>query len=54
MSNPVQRLLELAELQHALVAEHRFEELAAVHADRDRVLATLPAPRATTAAQRPL
>ena len=44
MSDPVQRLLELAEIEHTMVAEHRFEELAPVHDERDRVLATLPSP----------
>lgn len=43
MSDPVQRLLELAEVEHRMVADHRFEELAPVHDERDRVLATLPA-----------
>ena len=42
MSDPVQRLLELAEIEHTMVAEHRFEELAPVHDERDRLLAALP------------
>ncbi len=44
MTDPASRLLELAELEHRMVAEHRFEELGPLHDERDRLIAALPAP----------
>ena len=46
MTDPAERLLELAECERRLVTEHRFDELEALHAERDRVLALLPSPLA--------
>ena len=42
MTDPAERLLGLAELEHRLVAEGRFDELAAVHDERDHLVASLP------------
>jgi len=42
MTDPAQRLLELAEAEHRLATERRVDDLAAVQAERDRVLAALP------------
>jgi len=44
VTDPARRLLELAELEHRLVAEQRFDELGPLHDERDRVLALLPVP----------
>jgi hypothetical protein len=41
--NPAEVLLELAWTERRLAAEGRIDGLAAVHAERDRVLAALPA-----------
>ena len=46
MTDPAERLLALATAEHRLVVERRFEELAAVHAERDRVIGRLPDPLA--------
>ena len=43
MSDPADALLELAWAERRLAAEGRIEELAALHAERDRALAALPA-----------
>jgi hypothetical protein len=43
MTDPVQALLELAWAERRLAAEGRVDELAANHAERDRLLAALPA-----------
>lgn len=43
MTDPADRLLALAEAEHRLIAEQRFEELAPLHDERDRLLAALPA-----------
>ena len=42
MTDPAERLVELAEREHRLVAEQRFTELEALHAERDGVLDLLP------------
>jgi hypothetical protein len=43
VTDPAQRLLEIAEAEHRLATERRADELAALQADRDRALAALPA-----------
>ena len=43
MTDPAERLLELAWAERRLAAEGRIDELAALHAERDEVLAVLPA-----------
>ena len=43
MTCPAEALLELAWTERRLAAEGRIEELAAAHAERDRLLAALPA-----------
>lgn len=43
MTDPADALLELAWAERRLAAEGRVEELAATHAERDRLLAALPA-----------
>ena len=43
MSDAADRLLELAWAERRLAAEGRIDELAAIHDERDRVLAVLPA-----------
>ncbi len=43
MSDPAQRLVELAETELQLVLERRADELSGLQAERDRVLAALPA-----------
>jgi hypothetical protein len=42
MTDPAQRLLEIAEAEHRLATERRAGELAALQADRDHWLAALP------------
>jgi hypothetical protein len=44
VSDPAEGLLALAELERRLVAERRFEELAPLHDERDRLIAALPVP----------
>jgi hypothetical protein len=47
-ADPYERILELARLEAALVDENRLEELAAVWAERDRLVASLgPQPPAS-------
>lgn len=46
MTDPAERLLALASAELRLVTERRFEELAAVHEERDRLIGLLPAPPA--------
>ena len=43
MSDPAELLLELARAEHRAVGEGRLDELPALHAERDRLLADLPA-----------
>lgn len=43
MSSPAGRLLALAEEEHRALAEQRFEDLEPLHAERDRLIAALPA-----------
>lgn len=43
MSSPAERLLALAEEEHRALAEQRFEDLEALHAERERLIAALPA-----------
>jgi hypothetical protein len=43
MSDPAEALLELAWAERRLAAEGRVEELEALQAERDRVMAALPA-----------
>ena len=42
MTDPAQRLLELAEAEHDLASQRRSEELAALQDERDRAIAALP------------
>ena len=42
-ADPAQALLELAWAEHRLAAEGRVDELAGLHAERDRILGELPA-----------
>ncbi len=41
--NPYLRLVSIAEREHAMVADGRYEELAGLAAERDALVATLPA-----------
>jgi hypothetical protein len=43
MTDPADALLELAWAERRLAAEGRIDELAAAHAERDRLIAALPA-----------
>ena len=43
MSDPADALLELARAERRLAAEGRIDELGALHDERDRLLAALPA-----------
>jgi hypothetical protein len=44
MTDPAQRLLELAEAECLLVREGRFDEIAPLQEERDAVIAALPVP----------
>ena len=57
MSDPAEALLELAWAERRVAAEGRLDELPALHAERDRLLAALPprpAPGQVPALQRAL